>query len=200
MRQRLKERLVGAVILILVGAVFIPLLLSRLFNPDLMTTTNIPPRPVSQFEPVTLQPLPSVESLEPVVESVEPSIDGMPVQKIPDSVTVEETKVTVSQASPLDNAAKGKEIQGVSSGAGQTSGLSAWVVQLGSFSDRVNAEALSTKLKKEDFPAFVDTIIRDEKTVYRVRVGPELLRSNADALLKDIDTRMKLKGIVLSHP
>ncbi len=38
------------------------------------------------------------------------------------------------------------------------------------------------------------------KTVYRVRVGPELLRADADKILANIKSKMKLEGIVLRYP
>ena len=79
-------------------------------------------------------------------------------------------------------------------------GLTAWVVQLGSFSSKVNADKLNLNLRKSGFPAFVEPIQQNKKTTYRVRVGPELLRSDADALLKKIKSTMNLEGIVLNYP
>ena len=64
----------------------------------------------------------------------------------------------------------------------------------------MNADKLNLSLRKEGFPAFVEPISKKGKTTYRVRVGPEILRADADALLKKIKAKMKLDGIVLSYP
>jgi DedD protein len=76
----------------------------------------------------------------------------------------------------------------------------AWVVQLGSFSNRENAFALRDKLRKRRYTAFVDDVAgAGNKPIYRVRVGPELLRSRADTLRDQLEKEFRLKGIVVTH-
>ena len=79
-------------------------------------------------------------------------------------------------------------------------GLSAWIVQLGSFTDEDNAQSLNEKLRKAGYPAFVEPLKKNGKISYRVRVGPEIKRSEADLLLKNMKDKMKLDGIVVSYP
>ena len=81
-----------------------------------------------------------------------------------------------------------------------TVGVSAWIVQLGSFTDEVNAQSLNNKLREAGYPAFVEPLKRNGKISYRVRVGPEIKRSEADKLLKNLKEKMKLDGIVVSYP
>jgi DedD protein len=75
----------------------------------------------------------------------------------------------------------------------------AWVVQVGSFSQSGNALALRDKLRSNGFTAFVEKLKTAEGTVYRVRVGPELKRENAEKQLKQLQLQMNLKGIVMEH-
>lgn len=76
----------------------------------------------------------------------------------------------------------------------------AWVVQVGSFSKRANALALEKKLRKNKFPAFVELIKNKQGSVYRVRVGPELKRNKAEAQMQAIRKKMKINAVVMRHP
>lgn len=49
---------------------------------------------------------------------------------------------------------------------------SGWVVQLGSFSSRANAQGLADKTRAKGFQSYLMPIERSGKTLYRVRVGP----------------------------
>ncbi len=79
-------------------------------------------------------------------------------------------------------------------------GLNAWVVQIGEFSSRTNAENLNLRLSQSGFPSFVEPKSMGDKQIYRVRVGPELLRSDAEKMLKSIKSKLNWEGIVLSYP
>ncbi len=76
-------------------------------------------------------------------------------------------------------------------------GLSAWVVQVGSFSKRENAARVEKQLKREKFPAFIEQVGIDGKNLFRVKVGPEVDRKLAESLLKRVNeslTTLKLQG------
>ncbi|MFW2405356.1 MAG: SPOR domain-containing protein [Gammaproteobacteria bacterium] len=47
-----------------------------------------------------------------------------------------------------------------------------WVVQLGSFSSRTNAQGLADQTRAKGFKSYLMPIERSGKTLYRVRVGP----------------------------
>lgn len=77
--------------------------------------------------------------------------------------------------------------------------LSAWAVQVGSFSSQDNAERLRDELKKKGYRAFVTRLNDDKRTLYRVRVGPERDRDRADLLAR----RLKKDGqptAIVRHP
>ena len=76
----------------------------------------------------------------------------------------------------------------------------AWVVQVGSFSDSDNALALRNKLLKQKYAAFVDEVKGPGgEKIFRVRIGPELLRSRADVIRDDLEKHSRLRGIVVRH-
>lgn len=201
MHQRLKERLVGAAVLVVIAVVFIPMLLTGPIDSGSITKTNIPERPTEKFN----------SKLVPITESLKPRPEESPEEVIINDVAdieidIEEkisdvVKDPVIDKEPKDISKDVKaEVTPVTPIKDKQVGLTAWVVQLGSFSSKVNADKLSLSLKKSQFPAFVEPLTQNKKTVYRVRVGPEILRADADALLKKIKEKLKLDGIVVSYP
>lgn len=212
MRQRLKERLVGAALLALIGVVFIPMLLSGPVDPARISA-NIPKRP--DYEPPSrLQPLP-LEALAPgpgaEPEDTENTDDsgkrpGMATLKAPSMADIAAEKgLAALQNEPEkpEKAAKPEQATKTARAAppaGRQVGLSAWVVQLGAFDSQEKADQLMRRLKQAGFRAFMEPVAGNKQAAYRVRVGPELLRSEADKLQRDIKTAMKLDGIVLDYP
>jgi len=75
-----------------------------------------------------------------------------------------------------------------------------WVVQLGSFSDKNNALDLRNKVKAAGFNGFVDEITTAAgATLYRLRIGPLMEKSDAEATQIKIKNQLKLDGLVKSH-
>jgi cell division septation protein DedD len=54
-------------------------------------------------------------------------------------------------------------------------------------------------LRKNGFSAFVEKYTDNGSTSYRVRVGPELKRETAERHLAQLESKLKLKGIVMGH-
>jgi len=80
-------------------------------------------------------------------------------------------------------------------------GLNAWVVQVGSFSNPDNARSLVGKLRQAGFQARdPETIELRGKTLYRVQVGPVLEKDRALALLPRVNKVTGTKGSVISYP
>ena len=212
MRQRLKERLVGVALLALIGVVFIPMLLSGPVDPATISA-NIPKRP--DYEPPPrLQPLP-LEAIVPGPgagpEDTENTNDsgkrpGMAALRAPSAADIAAEKGLAAlqdgpaEAVKSEQAEKAVTIARAAPPAGRQVGLSAWVVQLGAFDSQEKADQLKRRLKQAGFRAFVEPVTGNNQTAYRVRVGPELLRSEADKLRRDIKAAMKLDGIVLDYP
>lgn len=80
------------------------------------------------------------------------------------------------------------------------SSVHAWALQVGSFKDRANAQALKDRLIGEGFPAYVDALKTAKKTSYRVRIGPALDRSRVKKLQQKVLKEEKLKGMIVIHP
>jgi len=75
-----------------------------------------------------------------------------------------------------------------------------FAVQVGAFSDKTDATALVERLAKAGFIAFSEPVKTAGGTLYRVRVGPEITRAEAEQLRTSVSDKLKLDGIVVSHP
>lgn len=78
--------------------------------------------------------------------------------------------------------------------------LSGWVVQLASLASKDNALALRERLRGQGYTAFVEELQTPQGMLYRVRVGPELERANADDLRNRLEQQVQIKGIVTRYP
>jgi DedD protein len=192
MEQGLKERLVGAAVLVILAVIFIPMLLGgSLESDEPITETNIPERPDNKSSS-RIMPL-----LETETESSS-AIKGVKEDKIKPVDTLKESVHSITKQGTI--AESEQVVQLADKSQSKRVGLTAWVVQLGSFNTKENADLLNERLRKAGYPAFVEPIKQEGGTIYRVRVGPELLRSDADSLLDKLKTSMKLDGIVLRYP
>ena len=180
--QLLKRRVIGATVLVALGVIFIPMILSGGRDEMPLFGSNIPDKPkaIKRLKSLEIPKAPVVEKSE---EIRIPVAEHLPPANI-------ELKKSAKQNG---NAKQTKARQTVSS-------PKAWVVQVGSFGKRANALALQKKLRKHQFPAFVEFVKNRDGSVYRVRVGPEVKRAKAEASMQAIHTKLKIKGVVLSHP
>jgi DedD protein len=73
----------------------------------------------------------------------------------------------------------------------------AWVIQMGSFKNKANAQRLTNALREKGFKAFTYETKSNGQT--RVYVGPELKQVAATSLAGKIAEEMKMQGVVLSY-
>jgi DedD protein len=175
MDERLKQRLVGAAVLVLVAVIFVPMLLDQ-DGGDPQQPARIIPRPPPEPMP---PPLPEDASARSV------PLDGnrrlaAPAPAAP-AVQTPPAK-TVNKAAPTAPAA--------------TRPKPGFAVQVGSFSKVGNARGLRDKLVAKGYTAFV----KSSGSVTRVYVGPQSSRGEADKVLKKLLAELQLKGIVVQPP
>jgi cell division septation protein DedD len=74
-----------------------------------------------------------------------------------------------------------------------------WAVQLGAFSKSDSARRLEAEVQQRGFSSYVVTVELADKTIYRVRVGPEETRSQADRLAGKLANAGYKGGQVISQ-
>ena len=193
MDQKLKERLTGATVLVLLFVILVPLVLDDASEVETrITATNIPEKPQEEFT-TRLVPIPEQEEVVPVEEAVDPG--PVPVEEQPVATAETETAAETAPDQPAPDEAAAEPAVGAG-------GLTGWVVQVGSFS-RKNADSLDTRLRAAGYSSYVvdePVKARDGSLLYRVRIGPEVLRSEALKLKAEIKKEMDLDGFVLNYP
>lgn len=186
----LKQRLVGAIVLVALAVIFIPMLLSGGRDMEMpVFGSNVPERSaeISNIKHIDIDEMQQTER-SPTNPKAIPIAEGMPE---PDVIKEKVKSSIVETIANLSESDKGKK-----SVVKET----VWAVQVGSFTKRSNALGLKEKLRKKKMPAFVERIMKNNKAVYRVRVGPEITQKKAEALKQKLKKEMKLTGLVVKHP
>lgn len=196
MDEGLKRRLVGATVLVSLVVIFVPMLLDD--DPVIETgiyKTNIPPMPERDFSSRVIPSddetlaIPPVDRRPVIVPLKKPTESVVSSSSTPDSAPES------TQSSPAEEA-KAPAVE-------PRVGLTAWAIQVGSFSNRENAEKLVAQIREMKYAAFMEQADVDGKTVFRVKVGPEIDRKLADKMLDKLNKDLKplnLKGSVKSYP
>lgn len=180
----LKQRLVGAVVLVALGVIFIPMLLEGPEQPVVPPLSDMP-APANLPEPGRLGEFPAPEEVAP--EPPQAVLDDAGDSKVPSSAPV---PVTPDANPPASDAGAGADVKP----------LQSWVVQVGSFSGRENALALRQRLRTAGFATQVEKVVLENGTTYRVRVGPFLQRAQADDAQRRLQGEFQLAGRVMRYP
>jgi DedD protein len=215
-----KQRMVGALVLIAVAVIFLPMLFTRQDEtrhvqvdapaaPQAPATAKVQVDPVAVPEPQVLPVEPDPDADQMVDSSAAPS---MPIAPAPSAAKPQAAQpatpapVTKAPAKPVapapaatPAAAAPPAVAPPVTKAAAPSGVDAnglsvsWSVQLASMSNRANADNLQKTLRTQGYNAY----IRTSNGVNRVFVGPLIQRAEADRLRDQLDKQQKLKGIVV---
>jgi len=133
--------------------------------------------------------------------SAKPEAPSTPAQAARGETQPAAPEKSVTPSAPAAKSESAVPVQEKSASAPAQRGLPEYVVQIGAFGSKANADRLIKKLRDGGYHAFVETVTQDSQTVYRVRVGPELRRSRAEALKKKLTQDLKMKGmLVMRYP
>jgi len=194
MDSRAKQRLTGAIILAALFVLLVPELLQgphgadapgtaaeegmRRYTIDLNAANPAAPPVDSQAAPAVALPQPESASTlakpgdaaEPAAPATAPVTAPAPVTSAPPPVAQSPPPV---QTPPVEAP---KPVSATPAAPGS------FVVQLGSFGSRDNADRLVRDMTAKGFAAFVAPIKSGGRELYRVRVGPTRDRTQAEAL------------------
>lgn len=214
-----KQRMVGALVLVALAVIFLPMLFSRQDEqrqvtveapaaPQAPAMAQVQVQPVVVPEPQALpqEPVPSDEEIAQEVPAVPttpvPTPAPAPAAKAvtppapapapaPAPVPALAAKPATAPAQPI-TAAPGKP--DTTQSRVDANGLSvSWSVQLASLSNRESAEKLQKTLRSQGYNAY----IRSADGKNRVFVGPLIERAEADRLRDLLNRQQNLKGFVV---
>lgn len=205
MNDILKQRLVGALILIALGVIFWPIIF---VDPDQdagMEDLRIPPRPQVDTTPIAA-PDPAGLRGSPELEYVEEEFaddvgfeeesrefgEPVPAEGVESGPEPEQTPVAAAPPAPGETRTEPPEkpvidAQGVPV---------AWMLQVASVSSAENAEELRQRLQARGEKAWVAPVTIDGRVMYRVNVGPKFERARLEALQSGIDAEFGVNSLV----
>jgi len=172
MNDGLKQRLVGAVVLVAIGILFLP----SLFNRDSRRSIDVS----SQLS----EPPAAVEFLD--LPEPRPPEDIPPAKPLEENYAQQEP----AAAPPPEPSTEPPQLnaEGVPD---------AWSIQVSSFQSAERANALLERLQKEGFKAYIHEARAGGNKVYRVMVGPKINRTMAEAEKRSIDEKFQLSSLVV---
>jgi DedD protein len=184
MDRRVKERLIGATILVVLIVLIVPELLSgpqRLSSPPLSANLPAPTRNVSvDLATSRTTPAPQAADLTPPASAAQHA----EAPSVPPSVTTLRAQAAAGRGLETQpSAAKSSSGEGKSGALNETrqaSGRDFWSVQLGSFSSKANADKLVRQLKARGLSAYVISTGSGPSSRFRVRMGPLADRDAAE--------------------
>ncbi|MNF57076.1 cell division protein DedD [compost metagenome] len=212
----LKQRIVGALVLVALAVIFLPMLFSRedelhrvvVEAPPMPKAPDMPPVELEQVQVPEPQALPQepIPPLEPASETLASSSEPAPVpetrpaapaQPVAPAVptpapTAPQSQVqakapTPAPAVPVAEAKTAEKRLDVN-------GLPvSWSIQLASLSSRASAENLQKSLRAQGYNAY----IRSVEGMNRVFVGPLIERAEANRLRDQLSRQQKLNGFIV---
>ncbi|CAH0646236.1 MULTISPECIES: SPOR domain-containing protein [Pseudomonas] len=202
----MKQRMVGALVLVALAVIFLPMLFTR---EDEMRQVRVeapqapamPSLPEVKVDPVTVpqpQEVPEAPQSAPVVvdESTAPaSTPSQPITASPQTqaqaqpakpqAAAPAAKVETKPAATPAQAAPSKiDVNGLPV---------SWSIQLASLSNRAGAEKLQQTLRSQGYNAY----IRSAGGMNRVYVGPLIERAEAERVRDAVNRQNSLKGFVV---
>ena len=204
-----KQRMVGALVLVALAVIFLPMLFSREDEQrqvvvEAPAAPQVPVVPQVQVEPVVVpepQALPEEEPVPTDAEVAAQTAPSMPVQ--PSVPVVKPAPAPVVVAKPAAPAPVPKPVAPQPAAPGKPdvgqsridpNGLPiSWSIQLASLANRESADALQKKLRAQGYNAY----IRSADGKNRVFIGPLIERAEADRLRDLLGRQQNLNGFVV---
>lgn len=206
-----KQRMVGALVLVALAVIFLPMLFSRQDEqrqvrveaptaPQASAVPQVKVEPVPVPEPQALPPdaVPADEEVEETPVPVAPAPAPKPVAPVAAAKPVAPAPAAKPAPAPAQTPAQVVAVAPAKLDTTQNrvdpNGLPiSWSVQLASLSSRDSAESLQKTLRSQGYNAY----IRSSDGKNRVFVGPLIERAEADRLRDLLGRQQNLKGFVV---
>ena len=192
----IKQRIIGAIVLVSLGIIFIPLLLNGgLDSKQSISGNNIPPMPKT-LKRELVEPPKAIKTPQAKVIVSKPVFSSSSSSK-PNPVSKPVRNVAYKADKPVkEKTITEHQYKQVSKPA--TARInSAYTLQIASFSKKSNAVALRDKLRNKGFKAYIEQISTAKGKMYRLRAGPYLQFDQISRQKKKIEKQFKVSNTVI---
>jgi len=171
LKKKARRRLVGAIVLVLLVVVFVPMFLDREPRPQKQDMDiRIPPIPGQPQSPQVLPPSAAASDQPAAAPAESPARDSAAGNSAAPSAAP--APDTPEPAPKVAEPAGKPESAAVDPVRKDAKNAEAFVIQVGAFSDPANARHLVEKLKAEKIPAYTEPVKTAQGEKTRVRAGP----------------------------
>ena len=206
MDPELKQRLVGAVVITCLAAIFVPMLFDDPIDQTgkMISELKIPDAPVKSVDldsvtlPETIEDVISLPETESVSETKPLPKNSDEFNDLSETKSLAENNDEVNVLSETKSSSETQPVKEEIANQQTTSNLVRWFLQVGTFGEKSNALSLQNKIRKQGFPASISTKSAENGLLYRVRVGPELDKKRAEVMKIKIDKLNNLTSIITS--
>lgn len=206
MDQKLKQRLTGAIVLVALAVIFVPIILEGPDDEWTPRSHSIPEQPQMDYRASMGLELPDPEPAdqEPpggaITEALNlPTAEPPPVEATPAPVSRKTTEPVAATPKPVKKAAPAPAPKPKPAKKTDTS-IKGWFVQVGSFGQELNANGLRSRLKSAGYDTRLQKIAIGKGYAYRVLVGPATSRAAAEKLAASLKSGQQLAGMVIEYP
>ncbi len=201
----LKQRLIGALILIALGVVFWPIIFVEPDSAEGLAGARTPAPPAVNTTPIeppdraglrtgrelTIQA--QAKEREQAIE--EEVIAAQPVVSEPEVAAVEKPVAKV-----VPELIKHTRSEAPVKPAIDSEGVPiAWILQVVSVSVKANAESVRDKLISAGHKAYIKPVRRGDKSLYRVYIGPKFERAKLVSVQPKVDKQFSVKSMVVRY-
>ncbi len=166
MDRGLKERLVGAVVLVVLGVWLVPRVLDGPGQSGRTESEALQLPAPTQSVPLRTQTIILDNDREPPTPAVDAHVSGL-------------AAASRSQQPVRDIAATPRTDRPATASSARAAGT--WFVQIGSYAEKENARRQADRVSTYGFDAHVSTYVAGGRSMQRVRVGPQTSRERAEA-------------------
>ena len=201
MNDILKQRLVGALILVALGVVFWPIIFVEPGERAAAEQLRIPPPPDVDMTPIETPVADDLQRAQEWRDETEP--EQAPAAEDPIAAFAD-TPAAADEA-PLQEAlaadAPAARVAAPEQAVLDSKGVPvAWILQVASVSSEDKANGLRDRLLAMQEKAYVKKLDRNSgTTLYRVYVGPNFERAQLEKIQADIDSRFKVKSLIIRY-
>lgn len=185
MDDGLKQRIIGAFVLLAIAVIFVPVFFDRERIEPVDRTTLIPLAP--SIEPVVIgRPVPpdnDIEPAKPVEEMFVPVVEVTPVP-VEKTAPEENPPVPIQDSEPPASMTD----KGVPQG---------WVLQIASYRSAERAIKMRDELIKDGYKAYLREVKANGGLMSRVYVGPKLDRDKLEREKAKLDKKYKIETLLL---
>lgn len=191
----LKQRLIGALILVALAVVFWPIIFVDPEQAVLPEKVDIPERPMIDRTPIAEPSPEGLREAQPyAAREAEAEAENGVAEEFADKVEYQESSAP-TPPSAADNL-KTRVQPPVKPQLDEQGVPIAWILQVASFRSEEKSEEARLKLLEMGYKAYVETVRKNGERLYRVYVGPKFEKARLEPIKSRVDTAFAVKSII----